>query len=218
MNIHIRRFLYGKIIGIAVFVLMISMIAVAGPYYPIFVPIGLLIIMLSWISLQYCRDIHKAAKAGDLEKVKALLNHNPKLICSKDNDGIEPLCFAAHSGNEKAIELLLAHGANINAKDRNGLTPLHIAAKQGYNEVAELLLAKGADINARDDDDYMIFSTFTPLHRAAIEGHKNMVELLLSKGAEVNAVDDGGSTPLSWAVSMGHNDVAELLRQHGGHE
>jgi ankyrin repeat protein len=50
------------------------------------------------------------------------------------------------------------------------------------------------------------------------KGHKDVAELLLAKKADVNAADTDGHTPLSWAVHTGHTDVAELLRQHGGHE
>jgi len=42
--------------------------------------------------------------------------------------------------------------------------------------------------------------------------------LLLASKAEVNAQDKLGFTSLHYAVVRGHKDVAELLRQHGGHE
>jgi len=48
--------------------------------------------------------------------------------------------------------------------------------------------------------------------------HKDVVELLLANKADVNAKDNSGKTPLHIAVSKGHKDVVELLRQHGGHE
>jgi ankyrin repeat protein len=41
------------------------------------------------------------------------------------------------------VELLIAHGADINAKDENRLTPRGIAEKQGLKELAELLRRKG---------------------------------------------------------------------------
>jgi uncharacterized protein (TIGR03067 family) len=43
------------------------------------------------------------------------------------------------------------------------------------------------------------------------------VELLLTHKAAVNAESNVGETPLDFAAAMGHADVVELLRQHGGH-
>jgi ankyrin repeat protein len=43
-----------------------------------------------------------------------------------------------------------------------------------------------------------------------------MVKFLFAHGADVNAKNQNGSTPLQMAAR--HKDIAELLRQHGGHE
>jgi ankyrin repeat protein len=56
------------------------------------------------------------------------------------------------------------------------------------------------------------------MHDAAIGDYEQMAELLLANQADVNSRDKAGSTPLHEAVSRGHKDVGELLRQHGGHE
>jgi len=45
-----------------------------------------------------------------------------------------------------------------------------------------------------------------------------VVELLLAYKADVNAEDGHDRAPLYEAVDMSYKDVAELLRQHGGHE
>jgi ankyrin repeat protein len=42
--------------------------------------------------------------------------------------------------------------------------------------------------------------------------------LLLANGANVDALSNNGVTPLHWAVAKGRKDVAELLREHGGHD
>ena len=52
-------------------------------------------------------------------------------------------------------------------------------------------------------------------------GHREVVELLIAKGADVNARGFLGITPLDKAVGNTFNDknndeVAELLRKHGG--
>jgi ankyrin repeat protein len=76
--------------------------------------------------------------------------------------------------------------------------------------MAELLLAKGADVTARSNGG------FTPIHYAASVGAEAVAELLLAHHADVNATDDTGETPLR-VGSVSHEDLMELLRQHGGH-
>jgi uncharacterized protein len=79
----------------------------------------------------------------------------------------------------------------------------------GHVAIAKTLLACGADVNARQADD------FSPLHGAAQNGQLEMAKLLLARDAEVNA-KGGGRTPLVIALEQRHQDVADLLRQHGG--
>ena len=106
-------------------------------------------------------------------------------------------------------------------------TPNQISHDSWYKErghsnnkdVAELLIAKGADVNAKDDNGW------TPLHHAVPDGHKEIAELLITKGGNVNAKGIYG-TPLDHAeaewegdvdeVNAARNEVAELLRKHGG--
>ena len=82
------------------------------------------------------------------------------------NDGTTPLMVAAGLGRstytpreprgarspgaERAVELLVAAGADVNAVNEAGFTALHGAAFRGLNEVLEYLVAQGADIDARD--------------------------------------------------------------------
>jgi ankyrin repeat protein len=52
-----------------------------------------------------------------------------------------------------------------------------------------------------------------------------MIRLLLDNGVDANAKDDRGETPLKLTIGRSYslqsekryNEVAELLRQHGGH-
>ena len=59
--------------------------------------------------------------------------------------------------------------------------------------------------------------SLTPLHLAAVDNNnKAVAELLLAYGADVNARGNSGATPLDQALAWDQDDVAELLRQHGG--
>jgi upstream activation factor subunit UAF30 len=156
-------------------------------------------------------QIHDVAKAGDLEKVKALVQLNAELVSSKDKDGRTPLHYAVSNVRADVVEFLLASKAEVNAQCNRGFTPLHMAAANGARAAAEILLANGANVNAKG-----IFAR-TPLHLAAELGKKDVAELLVAHRADVNAVDTHeGATPLSAAESTKNAEMVDLLRRHVG--
>lgn len=90
--------------------------------------------------------IHKATKAGDVEKVKSLLAENPNLIKTKDKmRGQTPLHTAAIAGQAGTAEVLLEAGADPNATDNKDKTPLYWAKDQGNDDVAELIADYGGE-------------------------------------------------------------------------
>jgi ankyrin repeat protein len=157
-------------------------------------------------------NIYDAAALGYLDKLKALLDEHADLVFSKDYENRTPLLLAAATGQTNAVAMLLAYKADVHSRDDEGETPLHIAAFYDYVGVAELLLANKADVNARDNEDK------TPLHKAVMWGHTDMVKLLLANKADINAKDQSGYTPLHYSENNEDKNVAEFLRQHGGHE
>jgi ankyrin repeat protein len=153
--------------------------------------------------------IHAAVKHGDLGKIKALLEANPSMASSKDDQGDTPLHQAP---NKDVAKLLLAYGANVDARDNRRFTPLHMEVcwcGDKRKDVVELLLANKADVNAKDD------LGMTPLHLAMIATSKGVVELLLAHGADVNAKDKDGETPMHSAAAGGRKDIVELLLRYG---
>jgi ankyrin repeat protein len=163
-------------------------------------------------------EIHDVIRQGDLEKLRTLLDGQPVLISSVDENGTTPLHRAAARGHRGVLEILLAKNADVNAKDNVGCSPLHnavcgsvfhydqishVGCSGGEKVAAELLIESGADINIKDND-----RGWTPLHHAASIGATNMVVLLLSNGADVDAQSGGGHSPLSLASSK----VAQLLK------
>jgi cytohesin len=166
--------------------------------------------------------LHLVAKNDQKETAKLLLETAKLLLANNADVNVAdfPFCdtplHKAAGGNYKEMaELLLANKADVNAQNGSGWTPLHVAASEGRENVAELLLAHGAEVNARTCHGE------TPLHGAADNGYKDMVELLLADGADVNATNNFGQTALGFAENTecrGGKDVAELLREHNGHE
>jgi ankyrin repeat protein len=206
-----------------------------------------LVLMLTGTSLALCGEIHEAVMNNNSTKVRDLIKKDPDLVFSKDEDGFTPLHLAmangrkgmgefllsnkaevnskdnagstplhqaatAKRGQSDLVKMLLAHGADVNAADKHGLTPLHYATLSNNRDAVKLLLGYGANVNARDNE-----VGDTPLILAAGKGYKEVVEILLAHGADANAADDEG-TPLIWATRTGHADIADLIRQRGGHE
>ena len=82
-----------------------------------------------------------AASAGDLDTLKLILDHSVDPNVG-DYDARTPLHLAAAEGQDKAVQYLIAKGADVNAKDRWGATPLQDAVQSGHLQVAEQLLSR----------------------------------------------------------------------------
>src|ERR1035441_1124542 len=150
-------------------------------------------------------DIFDAVRAGDVEKVKALLQADPKLAEVRTERHSAALHVAALEGHAAIAGLLLANKAQVNARGLREETPLHMAMYDGHRAMAELLLASQADVNAQNTDGQ------TPLHLAASKGHRELVELLLSQNADPGARDKAGRTPKAVATEKGHQEIVEVL-------
>lgn len=163
-------------------------------------------------------DVFEAAAIGHLARLRALLQQDPRLAAQFSADGFTPLALAAFFRQTAAVTVLLDLGADVNqmgdstAPNVPKNTALHAALAGGAWEAAQVLLERGADVHARDDGGH------TPLHSAAFGTNGGLAEAILARGADVNARDNSGKTPLAWAQERDHQEVAEVLRSHGGKE
>src|ERR1700694_1431386 len=154
-------------------------------------------VALAFSSFAFCGPIHDAARKGDVNKIKALLQADPKLVSDKDSQGNTPLHVAAFHSQTSAVQALLDAGADVNAKNRFGaFTPGDLGGifwSSNHQDPVTLLTVHGVD--ARD-----MANGYTPLDLALFAAnHKDMLPLLLAKGADVNAMAASGATPLFWA-------------------
>ena len=63
----------------------------------------------------------------------------------RQNEGWTPLHVACTTDRIAVIELLLAHGADVNTKTKNGCVPLALAQEREFDEIVELLRKHGAE-------------------------------------------------------------------------
>jgi ankyrin repeat protein len=127
------------------------------------------------------KEMIKAAKTGDLEKMRALLAGDSNLIRACDTDGSTPLHCATWKGHHAIVAFLLSAGADVNVHNRNehwGTTPLHAAAHANQAAIAQMLIEHGADVNARDLDGR------TPLYHTTFHKASAAARVLQSHGAQ----------------------------------
>ena len=123
--------------------------------------------------------ISQAACNGHDNVVRILLENGVD-VRGKSEPAQEPLLFAGASGSRATVEVLLAHGADVNTSEF-GDTPLNAAVEGCSADIVRVLIEHGADINRRSKYD-------PPLVRAALNGDMETAELLLAHGADVNAI------------------------------
>ncbi len=109
-------------------------------------------------------DLWVAAAMGDLGRARELLAIDPSQVAhdflpfSHHSDGL-PMVVAATHGHYDMVQLLLAHGADVDGKLEGrefgdmGFGLL-IAFTEGHHDIVNLLLDHGADVDAWTDADY----------------------------------------------------------------
>jgi ankyrin repeat protein len=175
-----------------------------------------------------------AIKAGEFERVKAMVSADPTLTDARSRTGESAILTAVYHRQKEIVNLLVARGAAmsmfeacaagelerverlldggaINDYSADGWTPLHLAAFFGHAKVAELLLANDADVAACSRNP----NGNTPLHAALAGNHKFVAGLLIGAGADVNAADANGWRPLHLAAANNNLDAIKTLIEQG---
>jgi len=148
-----------------------------------------------------------AAKAGDVSRLRAILQAKPQAVKSTDpSQSATPLHWAVINGHRQAAFFLLSQGAPVKVSDRTGFTPLHYAAYAGLPAVALALLKRGAKVNAVGG-----WIRVTPLHLAALRARLVTAAVLLAHGARAAVRDNLSRTPLDYAAGRGHWMFVVLL-------
>jgi uncharacterized protein len=156
-------------------------------------------------------ELHEAAAAGDLLRVKEIVQKDASLAKAYSSDGFPVLALAAVFGNFDVTKYLHEKGGDINAVATNGTgyNALTGAVASGHSEIVKWLLDHGAEPN------YRYAAGYTPLLTAAANGHLEILKALLAHGADLHAKTNDGKNALAYAQERKHTVVAEYLRSQG---
>lgn len=146
--------------------------------------------------------LHRAA--GDIDKVRLLLDKGAKLDVRTPLGRTPLLIAASYPGNVETVKLLLSRGAKIADQDSFGETCLTSAAKRGDAEMVKALIDAGADL---------FVGGRPPLVWAAEEGNVETAACLLAHGADRSK--ELVSAALGSAAARGPAEMVRLLLDHG---
>ena len=159
-------------------------------------------------TLECCPSpLHRAARAGDLNKIKKLIKQGNYVNCT-DSDGYTPLHYACIGGHLAAVRALASElQANLTLRDAKGNTPLLLAAESGHEEVVVALLHEyGCPVTDKNYKDWGV------LHYACARGNVSLVKLLIcNHNADYNARDKRNRLPIHVAAYNGNYEVVILL-------
>ncbi len=175
-------------------------------------------------------EIFEAIRAGDANRVSALVAGDSSLATARNELGILVVMWALYNQRRDLAEVVSAakpsldvmeaaamgriaelgelvaeDPARVGEHSPDGFTPLHLAAFFGQPAAVKRLLEQGADPNAVAENPTMV----QPLHSAVASGVTESVVALVDGGADVNAAQQGGWTPLQ-AAAM--HDKLEMVR------
>ncbi len=151
------------------------------------------------------RTLHDAAEAGDLERVKVLLDAGVDVDGKSSRIKKPLLLVAVEKENAELVDLLLERGADVNYAAPNGMPPLHRATWMGYVEIFHRLVEAGADIKQKGPGGWM------PIHHAARNGRTGLVTFLVESGCDINTKTSDGETPLHLAFELKSPRIAEHM-------
>ena len=86
---------------------------------------------------------------GTYEELEFLLKNKYLNPNANLTNGMKPLHLLSASKDEKAVELFLNYGADVNSKDNLGETPIFSLLQVLHIPTLKILIEHGADLNAK---------------------------------------------------------------------
>ncbi|KAJ9540539.1 hypothetical protein OSB04_027045 [Centaurea solstitialis] len=156
---------------------------------------------------------HIAARQGNLEVLKVLMETHPELSMTFDQTNTTALHTASEQGQIEVVNFLLEKNSSMATIARSNLkTALHSCARKGHLEVVKALSQKVPGIVSRADKKGQ-----TALHMAVKGQNVEVVKALIeADNALINMVDKKDNTALHITTRKGRKQIVWALLSHKG--
>jgi len=160
----------------------------------------------------------------------------------RTKNGESALSIAAKHGFSNTVQFLISKGAEKEHFTNDHHTPLSLAVSQNHFKVVQVLLENWISPNSHEppyqhlsplfnvksreiaqlliDNDAITDGIYndknqSPLTVACQNGYLDVVEFFLDDGLDINHLDNDNKTPLFYALTNKHQEVANLLISKG---
>jgi ankyrin repeat protein len=160
----------------------------------------------------------------------------------RTTNGESALSLAAKHGFSNAAKFLISKGAEKEHFTNDHHTPLSLAVSQNHFKVVQILFENWISPNVHEESYLHLLPIFnvksreiaqllvdndaitndiyneknqSPLTVACQNGYIDVVEFFLDDGLDINHLDSDNKTPLFYALTNKHHDIANLLISKG---
>ena len=180
----------------------------------------LVVVMLLWgLSMAWGQAVNldteliRAAEAGNVERVKTLLQQGAK-VNAQDVQGRSALLVATRANHIEVAQVLIQNGADVNLRDNIQDSAHLYAGAAGHVEILKMTLEAGAD--------FKVPNRFggNALIPACERGHVEVVKLMLTTKINLDHVNRLGWTCLLEAIILSngspkHQEIVRMLVKAG---
>eukprot|EP00049_Salpingoeca_infusionum_P014862 m.284501 g.284501 ORF g.284501 m.284501 type:complete len:1109 (-) comp15763_c0_seq1:408-3734(-) len=183
------------------------------------------------------RNLHQAAREGDLDEAKEILamgadgsvslssgmtgvtgitsQSEIPFVDRRDETGQTALHYACRNKQLDMMRLLLDAKADPEAPGEEDMTPCHVIARyadaSAFEVLFEYIERKRQTAAATAQDEY----GSTPMHFACEQEETSALLFLINLGVNVEIPDRVGATPLHWACLDGQKEIVAALIENG---
>lgn len=156
------------------------------------------------------RSLHDAAVAGDLARVKELVDLGADINALSRMGKETPLLAALKANQAEVAGFLIDRGADVTIEGFGQDTPLTHAAYWGMTDLVKRILELGGDRNEADT------SAKTPFHYAVQQNKIDAARLLAPGPVFASRRDSVGNAPIDLAIARASEEMLVLVIDTGG--